>query len=340
MREDGLPFSLYPLDSRLVLPKPKNSVEDDVILALEKVGQAIFTRKRDGHCVTAVITDKPRLYTRGEQREISQNFPQIIKDLEKADIPKNTLLACELIMDRDGKDHREYVSSLAAESDPKAAIGRQRKDGRASLMVFNVLVHDSKDVTDLPNYNRLVMVYELFGERFPYVFPVEELIGTFKEVKERVLANGWEGVVIYGAREVSGYRLDGKTDSVPRPYGAWKWKPAFEDDFIVTGWTKGTKGKKHGHRMGKIALTQRHPVTGEEVLCGEVGIGFSDIERDEFANDSLYPFVAEIQYERRFAPRKLSKNRVQYALCSPRFIRRRHDKKAEECFLPECMTKP
>ncbi|MEK7802183.1 MAG: hypothetical protein AAB276_06995, partial [Pseudomonadota bacterium] len=140
---------------------------------------------------------------------------------------------------------------------------------------------------------------------------------------------------IYDTNGKSAYRLDGNDDNPPRPVGCWKRKPIREEDFIAYGWVRGTKGKRHENRMGKLLLAQVDKKTGEQIVCGEVGIGFSDKQRDEYANDKLYPCVAEVHYERRFPPRKISKGRVQCALCNPRFGRLRDDKKPNGCILPE-----
>lgn len=333
-----MPFSLDPLDSKLVLPKPKNSVEDEKVLLLEEQRRAIYTRKRDGHCVHLVINNRgcAQIYTRGNVREISANFPHLIEELETIKLPKNSLFACELIAEKDGKDWREHVASLSATEDSKEAIEKQRRDGLAKLMVFNVFILDGKDVSTLTNEQRIIeIVQDLFFVNFKHVIPVEILNKSFVESQKFVSTHRWEGLVVYDSQAVSTYRLDSNPDRPPRPEGCWKRKPSYEDDFVVTGWVPGTKGKRHEGRMGKLVLAQAHPSTGSLIPCGEVGIGFSDQERDYFANDGLYPLVAQVEYERRFPPRTLSKKRIQCALCNPRFVRLRDDKNAEGCLLPE-----
>jgi len=58
-------------------------------------------------------------------------------------------------------------------------------------------------------------------------------------------------------------------------------------------------------------------------LCGEVGGGFSDQQREYYADKMLYPLVVEVKYEKRFASR---------ALRFPQFLRERADKSVDECY--------
>ncbi len=331
-----LPFDLDPLFPGLVLPKPKNSVADETILDLENRDRLLITRKRDGHCVTAVITDKPRIYTRGKVADISDNFPFIINDLKRAKVPKNTLFACELVAEKDDSDWREFVSTLAADQDPARAIKAQEQKGWARLAVFNIFVLEGALVasqTNMWRYNTLRGLLDF--KDLKCVSSVQILNDSFADAQERVLKNHWEGLVLYDKSAVSQIRLDGRSDNPPRPTGCWKRKPSYEDDFIATGYVKGTAGKRHEHRMGKLLLYQVDPTTGDLVSCGEVGTGFSDDERSNFAHSYLYPFVVQVEYERRFPMKKLSRGRVQFALCNPRFIRSRVDKTLGACLLPE-----
>ncbi len=337
-KSSKLPFSLDPLDTRLVLPKPKNSVEDEKIFALEKAGNALYTRKRDGHCVTVVITgqksNRIKLYTRGETRDITENFPHIIAELQslKYLIP-SCVFSAELYAEKNNRDWREHVSRLAA-SDIRHSAEYQHLYGYAKLLIFNVLVYGGKDVSIVLNEHRLKMLSSLF-QNLTYVKPIEYVIGTFQQAQAEAIKNGWEGLVVYDKTKPTTYRLDGNKDRPPRPDGCWKRKPSYEDDFIATGWVKGTPGKRHEDRMGKILLAQQHSATGKNIPCGEVGIGFSDTDREFFANDKKYPCVVQVEFERRFPPRKLSRGRVQCALCNPRFVRRRTDKKSAGCVLPD-----
>lgn len=333
MSQKRLPFQLEPLDKRFVPPKPQNSVENGKIIAVEKAGNAIFTRKRDGHYLTVVIKKNVRLYTRGIVKDVTANFPHIVNELRGLHLPKGgALFGSELIMDRGGKDCREYVARLTSRA-AADAIALQEEQGRASLMVFNMLVLGGEDISSTQNAERIARVHELLRGR-EHVRPVEILNCTFEEAQQRVLKEKWEGLVVYDATKKSGYRLHGNESNPLRPDGCWKKKPAYEDDFIAYAWEPGTAGKRHEKRMGKIFLAQ-FDERGNRILCGEVGTGFSDEEREALANDSLYPCVVQVEYERRFPPRRVRSNAVQCALCNPRFVRLRDDKLPASCLLPQ-----
>jgi ATP-dependent DNA ligase len=331
-----LPFTLDPLDKRLVLPKPKNSVENDIVHALEKKKRACFTRKRNGYGVVLALSNKAKVYTRGSIRDISENVPHITDEIESVRPSRNSVLCGELLAERDGKDWPEFITRVT-QNDVDTAQELQKQFGRVKLMIYNVLVYNGEDVTRCMNEERLRIVHSLFSE-CRYSFPVEVVNQSFAAAQETVIANKWEGLVVYDKAAATMYRLDGNDDRPPRPYGCWKRKPAYEDDFIVVGWVGGTAGKRHEKRMGKLILAQVHPETGQTVPCGEVGIGFTDEDRDVLADDSRYPFVAEVQFERRFPPRAISKSRIQCALANPRYVRLREDKNPNACVLPAELT--
>ncbi|MBI4120827.1 MAG: hypothetical protein HY457_01030 [Parcubacteria group bacterium] len=335
MRETP-PFALNPLDTTFVPPKPKNSVEDERVLALEADGRAIYTRKYDGYYVSAVVTGgRARLYTRGIARDITANFPHLVEELEGIRFPRGGSLFCaELVIDDRGSDNRELVSRIVL-ARPDAAAILQLEQGFAGLRVFNTLILGNEDVAPKTNAERLAIVREMITYRANKVLPAEVIKLPFAEAQKLVRKNKWEGLVIYDASKPTAYGIDAEgPDNPPRPNGCWKWKPTSEDDFIAIGWEKGSNGGKHENRMGKLQLAQIHPVTCAQIPCGEVGTGFSDKERDIFANDRMYPCVVQVEYERRFAPRAMSRGRVQTALCNPRFVRIRDDKPARHCLLP------
>lgn len=328
------PFTLEPLDKLFVPPKPKNSAEEGQLESLEREGVLILTRKRDGHYLTAVLGKEVRLYTRGLVKDVTANFPHIVAELSRIRYRKRSEVLCgEVYFERHGKDDREFIASLTSRS-AEEAIRLQRERGRASFMVFNVLVHAGENVAaQWTNAQRLQLIESKF-QGLTCVRPVEVLKCSLAEAMASAVREGWEGLVTYHALKKSGFRLDGNEDSPVRPDGCWKKKPSYEDDFVVTGWKLGTKGKRHSHRVGKLFIAQYGP-GGELIPCGEVGIGLNDDMRNRLANDSLYPFVAEVRFERRFAPRAVKKREVQCALCFPCFVRVRTDKAPTACRLPE-----
>lgn len=318
-----LPFELNPLDSKFVPAKPKNSAIESAVTELEKHGRLIITRKRDGYRIFAVRTKQGvKLYSRGLE-DLTNRFPHIVAELLQMPIPENSLLDGEMVYAKAGKDDYSTIAKLI-KLNPDTSIKLQQTVGHASYIVFGIIVSGEEDVTNRSNRERLRMVFDLFPSNMAlkHVFPVEEYKTTLSEMKKMVLEREWEGLVLYDAAKPTTFKLDGRQDEPPRPNGCWKWKPRLEDDFIVRKWEYGTG--KNKNRMGKLFLLQVDPRTKKETTCGEVGGGFTDAERENFAV-AEYPLVVQVEFQGRFKS---------WALRHPVFVRLREDKKPEECLLP------
>lgn len=318
-----IPFSLNPLDPRFVAAKPKNSVKEEKIIRLEREGKLIITRKRDGYRHYAAIADSIRIYTRGI-RDVTDHYPHIVKQFKKLRLPPSTLLDTEMIVDIDGKDDYEALAKIA-KSDAKTAVDFQKNSTPASCMVFNVIAFDGQIMTEDTHHARLNIVRSLVSRMsLPHIKGVSLLDVSFADAKKMVLAEKWEGLVLSDAAKSTVFELHGNQKKPPRPEGCWKWKPHFEDDFIVRQWKRGTG--KNANRMGKLYLSQIHPYTGKEVNCGEVGLGFSDQEREYFAHEATYPLVVQVEFQKRFPSG---------ALFASEYIRtRKGDKSVDECLFP------
>lgn len=323
----ALPFSLDPLDPNFVMAKPKNSVAESKILNLETAGNLSITRKRDGYChLVAGSNSSVKIYTRGIE-DVTAKYPHIVHEISSMEIPFPFLLGAEILFDNCGKDEFEKLTRIA-KSGNSAAVKLQEEIGFAVAMIFGVIVFGGKIVSLQTHQERFDLIARIFSQldfRPTYAYPLEVLGCSFKKAKSLVKEKKWEGLVLYDKTKPSAFRLDGKSNQPPRPEGCWKWKPKFEDDFIAVGWIPGSKGKKHQHRMGKLKLAQLDARTGKMVSCGEVGIGFSDKDREILVDDSLYPWVAQVEFQERFSSGKLR---------FPSFVRRRIDKRPEECLLP------
>ncbi len=340
----ALPFSLDPLDKNFVPPKPKyqGSINEERLRALEARGDLIKSRKRNGHYLSCAVTNEARLYNRGEVSDLTGNFSHIASELMRIPFPPGgTLLGGEIIRDgSDGRDDLGAVSSLTS-SDAEVALRLQKAQGMARYMVFNVFVLGGAPVDQWSNRKRIDCIHGLLADRCTYVFPAEVLPCNLLDAQAMARKERWEGLVLCDANAPTAFALDGNEKSPPRPDGSWKWKITFEEEFIATGWVRGTKGARHEHRMGKLNLAQVHPFAGDLVPCGEVGIGFTDKEREWFADDSRYPCEVEVEYENRNPPKRITKGRVQCALDKPRFSRLRTDKSpaSDSCLLPESLAR-
>lgn len=332
MQKNKWLFTIDPLDPRLVLAKPKHSVKESVVRALEEKGNLVITRKRDGYrTLVSISKGQVRCYTRG-MRETTAHFPRIAEAIKKLDLPNDgVLLDGELLVSYNGFDDISALTSIV-KSDPQTAHKLQ-KQHPVSYIILNIVMLDHRLLIDLSFNERLNFVQLLFAGNKHFllplahnapVLPIEKLWHEFEASKQRVRREGWEGLVLYDRTKPTEIRLDGNIASPPRPSGCWKWKPLKEDDFIVRKWVYGTKGKAHERRMGKLFLSQIDSYTGKEVPCGEVGIGFTDEMREFLADNTKYPFVAQVAFEKRFPSN---------ALRNPRFMRIREDKRSAECLL-------
>lgn len=330
MEKIALPFSLDPLDPKLVLPKPKHSIDEVLLREIERSGRLIITRKRDGHRHPIAISGtakKPtvRIYTR-TMNEVTASFPHVVEEIRALAVPPGTLLDGELWSDKNGNDDIRTFGRLAGLA-PADAIALQQEVGAARYSVFNVLAHAGRLMVDESFANRIDCIMSLVVHReVDAVDAIEVFDTSVDHAREMVKADDWEGLVLYDRDAKSAIRMDGNHKQTPRPYGAWKWKPRIEDDFFVRQWEYGTPGKRHEKTMGKLHLLQINPLTHEEVDCGEVGIGFSDKERDFFAREVEYPIVVQVEFLERTPSGKCRE---------PGFMRIRTDKGWEECLLPE-----
>lgn len=323
-----LPFSLDPLDPKLVVPKPQEEFEESDIIALESCGKLSKTRKRHGYCTPLTITGPRRkvtLYTRGINDNTAR-FPHIVEAFRDSMIPTDSLCFGELFFADSVSDLKRFgVFTSINKSSVEKAIALQKAVGLAQYMMFSPLVVGRRDVMNVGFLDRWQMMAEWADKRssIPEVSHVELLKGSFEELKRIVVCDDWEGLVLYAPDGKLSYRLDGNIDKPPRMEGAWKWKPKFEGDFIVRrfGWGSG----KNADRMGKLYLSQIDPTTGEEVACGEVASGFSRDKKLEFAK-ATYPLVVEVEYEARTPSG---------ALTGGLFLRERDDKGVDGCFLPK-----
>jgi ATP-dependent DNA ligase len=315
-----VPFSLYPLDPRFVPAKPIQEAPLSKVRALEAAGKLTITRKRDGYChLVSRATSNVGIYTRGIE-DTTARYPHIVEAVRALET-KNTLLATEILFDRDGADDFAAFARIA-KSNPDRAYRLQDQDGWASCMVFDIIARNGRMMTCEPFSNRLDALQDLFRYDFEGLFLAPIIDGSFDYAQQEVARLHWEGLVLYDNDAPTAYRCDGKTDQPVRPEGIWKWKPICEDDFFVERFECG-EGKRASW-MKELHLCQLDPWTGKKVDCGKVGTGFSNAERQELAK-ARYPLVVQVAFEKRFESGKLR---------SPRFLRLRDDKRPEECVLP------
>ncbi|MBI2030738.1 hypothetical protein HYT05_03880 [Candidatus Kaiserbacteria bacterium] len=322
----GFPLSLHPLDPSFVGPKPIEEAPDSVFHQLEADGDLIIERKRNGHASYITATGQGRqeigIYSRGIH-VLTDKFPALVDELRSLNIPSDTLLAGELLVEVDGVDDLGAFGSIA-QSKPARAIELQSKRS-VILALYNVFVMKGRGVIQLPYQDRLDMVREIVAKRATNAVRVVEVLDSpFDTARVRVKQEKWEGLVLYDKRAGSAYRLNDRPDLPLRPHGCWKWKPYHEGDFVATGWVPSTSNRFKG-LVRDLLISQYDPVSRKLVSWGKVGVGLSAAQRKEYADDTLYPMVFEVQFERRTPNNRL---------ISAHILRRRTDKAAGECFSP------
>ena len=320
-KKESLPFSLDPLDPKFVPAKPRQEIDEEEVLKLEKEGKVIYTRKRDGNRLFAATTNRIRLYTSGIN-DVTDNYPHIIAEIKKMKLPKDTLLDGEVFVQVDGKDNLPLIGSIMKNKPEKSK--EIQKSNPAHYMIFDVPVLEGKELFKETNLERIQTVHRFFSRaKFSpkFIFPVEILTCPLKEAQEIVRANNWEGLVIYVKDGVSDFRVDGRPN--PRPKTCWKWKPLKEDDFIVREKIWVPEGDNQ--RLKEVVLTQIDFETGKEFYCAKLG-GFEK-EIKKYLADAELPLVMQVEFMSRHESGKLRE---------PRFMRLRDDKKPDECiYKPE-----
>lgn len=316
-------FQLDPLPKDFVLAKPlqQDAYDESVIYELEARGDLIITRKRDGWKLFAVKTNgRVKIYTDG-MNEVDAKLDHIKKELKQR-MPDNSMVVGEGIVDIGGQDDLGKISAIF-HSNTERALEIQKEIGMVKFMVFDIIV--LKNFLTLSSYayiNRIIeMTRMVFGnpEYVKYITIPTILQMTYDEAKKLVLKNGWEGLVLYDRNFISSFRLDGKNPA--RPKGCYKWKPIFEDDFIVREWIPSEKDPK---RLKEVVLLQINPKTKKEFYCGKLG-AFTNKMREELKK-SKYPLVMQVAFESRYESGKVR---------NARFMHLRPDKKIKDCVAPK-----
>ncbi len=322
-----IPFSLNPLDRRLVSAKPIEVAPPAIVKQLERQRDLMITRKRNGHAVYVSVTGSKAgdigLYTRGI-RGITEHFPTIVDEIRSLKLPKGTLLVGELVTAINGVDEPSAISRFTLSHPEKAITIQQEECVRFELALFNVVAHKGRIVVDEEFHNRHCMLLDMAGDARNQVNVVEILDLPLAAAQKKSVASQWEGLVLYDRFARSRYALNGKFDQVPRPYGCWKWKEYLEGDFVAVGWKPSSAASHHG-QVRDLLIAQYDPDTKKLLDWGKVGKGISKKERREFMDESLYPMVFEISFERRTPNNRLINAKI---------MRRRFDKEPEECIGP------
>ena len=105
--------------------------------------------------------------------------------------PDNTVVLAELCWDQDGTNANTVGTILRCL--PAKAVERQ-KENKLKAVVFDVLMLNGEDMTNMGYYFRLEEV--LLMPRGYSIYPTEVITQDFAEAADRIIAGGGEGIVI------------------------------------------------------------------------------------------------------------------------------------------------
>jgi len=344
------------LPKNLAFSKPNNTISEGKIAKLDEAGVLLYTRKVNGMCVIAHVRvdGSINLYTR-RMDMITLKFPHLCEALKRLRIPPNSILLFEAYMgEGNSKKDFKLVSKIMNADDDKA-INRQIEDGWAKFYLFRVPILDGQHLESkydneaclltIENaFTDMFMEYEHINPSAPYsagkfLSCIQVMRMPYAKALTMIQETGWEGFVVYVKNATIGgqsYRFTGKPE---RPPSCFKLKTAEEDDFIAYfSPDEGTKeapqgtwgtGKNMG-RVGTLSLYQLNEA-GDEVYCGNVGTGLTDLNREEMLTWK-WPKCVQIEFEERFYIKGGDdSNKLQL----PRYKGVREDKSVEECINPE-----
>lgn len=306
------------LSKGFVLAKPikPEDYDESILKDLQDAGRLIITRKRDGWKMFAGIDENNNvaLYTDGIN-EFDDRLRNVKEEILSIGFPPNTLLVGELLAtDRDKDAYTNLLRMLKTRQEKVRDV--EKIVGALQFMVFNIIFLNGERVYK-PYSEVLKLLNELIPKHAISVKRVSVLSMPLGTAKIVVRAEGWEGLVLYDTEYRITYREDGKNPQ--RPKGCYKWKPLFEDDFIV----QSSILRQDGTEVKELILSQIDPRSGKEFECGKLGSLTRKI-RMELVN-AQYPFVVQVAFELRFASGKLR---------HARFMRLRPDKDTAHCIAP------
>jgi len=297
------------LPTQFCCSKPNTSIAEKKADALIKKGLGKFFIKANGMCHFILVTPekKIKIYTR-RMDDHTTKYPAIVEAAEILDMPPNTLLITEFIVDPVYKlPHMAGFKAIAKISRSDTVKGKVKEDVSQTLklqeqypikaMVFNVLYWDSEDLTSKP--------YKTILEHFIYPLCLMEvpqdgfIVPTLVSLNSYAAAMAWaeenrkeyEGLVLWELDKNAEITYSGK----PNRRACYKVKAFQEDDVIAYGYLEGD-----GDKQGLIGALQigKYDEQGNIVPMGKCGSGLTD----EMCDPALweFPCVIEIRYDQRF----------------------------------------
>jgi len=324
-KEDYMDFNNLPTQFSCSKPiKEISKVKFNSLLLNDKL--KIFI-KENGLCHFILITEDEdvKIYTRRID-DHTRKYPKIVEDIKKLNLPKNTLLISEFIIDPILKiPHMDAFKLMSSISRSDTLKGKVKEDITRTLflqeetpvcaVIFNILFLFGANMTDKPYSFILNLIQrDMYAT---HIIPPRELhFNNHSEAVEWAKNNKQihEGMVVWNIDENAEITYNGK----PNRCACYKLKAKEEDDVVAYGYTEGS-----GSKQGKIGslLIGKYNKDGEMVELGSVGTGLKIKEGDCEIENWVFPCVIEIEYEQQFETGKYQ---------FPVFIKKHEDKLPEE----------
>ncbi|MCL7987128.1 DNA ligase D [Sphingobacterium sp. lm-10] len=213
----------------------------------------IFEQKLDGFRSIAHVSHKAVLLRSRNDKDFNQQFPSIVKDLQKTD--RTVILDGEIVAE-DAKGKTRF--QLLQNGEPLPARYK------LYYYVFDMLMLDDNDLRDFPLIERKDLLKRWLQRLDMPSIRLLEIVGTSeKDALEVAKENDWEGVMAKqtDSRYGSGKRSD-----------SWrKLKLQQSQEAIIVGFT-APSGSRIGFGALVLAVLQDHKYQ----YIGNVGTGFSD----------------------------------------------------------------
>lgn len=162
-----------------------------------KDGEYIATKKNDGDWAMLIHWSRGKNLIRsrsiskvtGVYGDYTAKVPHIVEEMDSW--PDNTVVLAELCWDQDGTNANTVGTILRCL--PAKAVERQ-KENKLKAVIFDLLMVDGKDLTNLGYYFRLEEV--LLFPRGLYTYPTEVITQDFAAAADQIIVGGGEGIVI------------------------------------------------------------------------------------------------------------------------------------------------
>lgn len=215
--------------------------------------------KYDGtRCIVYKENGKVTMHTRSGKSELSEQYPELVKELEEKFPYDDIILDGELVFFPEGSKYGKFTTALATEE--------TKEKFEVKLMVFDIIKHGMYDFTTWSLKPRLMYLFNLFasGAKYTYITPIITYFDVdYEEIFKTVVEGGGEGVVLK------------KLDDMYEP-GKRKWikvKDKDTSDVYILGMTRGTG--KRSSTFGSLIVGSY--IDNKMVSQGKCS-GFSDKE--------------------------------------------------------------